>query len=499
MQKHFLPLLFFLFPILNGHTQKKLSVASIFSDGMVVQRNEEIAIWGKSAPGENITLKLSSQEFHTTSNSSGKWKKNLPEQALGQPINILIYTKTDTIHIRNILIGEVWLASGQSNMHLDLKRTLNGEAVAKKANNSNIRIYNMKPTFPTGEDGTHTLNELNKIQSNKYFNTNGWVEATPKNVLYFSAVAYYFAEKLQQSLNIPIGIIHNAVPGSPIESWLPEKIIDQDIEISEFVKTRWSFKKNEKDGMITVGKKQISLSKNPKQKHPWMPTYNYTNGILPIKNYKIKGVIWYQGESNAEHPTLYKKMFKKMVNTWRSDFHNDFPFYYVQLTSRENRPAWPEFRNAQRELLDSVNKSKMVVISDIGDRHETHAKNKRPVGERLALLALGDTYNTISNFESPLFDYADIYNNNLIINFKGAFDGLQTSKGKNILGFEISNDATNYQKTTAKIQRNSVQIQLPENYKNTIYIRYGWEPYTEANLISKNGLPVSTFRTRIKR
>lgn len=476
------------------HAQEKLSVATIFSDGMVIQRNQEITVWGTANPNEIVSLNLNSDSFFSIVDSSGNWKIFLPKQKLGKPLDIQITTQKDTIAIHDILVGEVWLASGQSNMHLDLKRTLNGEEVAKKANNPNIRIYNMRPTYPTGKGGIHTLEELEKIQNNQYFKTNRWVKATPENVLYFSAVAYYFAEKLQGELEIHIGIIHNAVPGSPIESWLPKEIIEQDSIISNLVAERWREKEDEKDGMITVAKNQISLSENIIQKHPWMPSYDYENGIIPIKNFAIKGVIWYQGESNAEHPEVYKIMFQKMVKIWRTDFKNDFPFYYVQLTSREDRPAWSEFRNAQRELLDLVPNSKMVVITDVGDRQDTHAKNKKPVGDRLALLVLGDTYNKSFNYESPVFDTIIFKGGDYYIRFKGRFNGLETSEGKEVVGFEISKDNSTFQKIIPTIQGNFIKFNIPNDFKNHFFIRYAWESYTEANLVSGSQLPVSAFK-----
>lgn len=484
----------FLFSLFFVQSQENLKLDPIFSDGMVLQRNQEITIWGTANPNEKITIRFKSIAVFTNSNEDGKWSAIIPSQDVGNPFIIKINTQNETIILDDVLVGEVWLASGQSNMHLDLKRTLNGEEVAKKANNPNIRIYNMKPTYPTGEGGVHTKEELDIIQNNHYFNTKGWVKVTPENVLYFSAVAYYFAERLQEELNIPIGIIHNAVPGSPIESWLPKKIIEQDTLISSLVAERWRVKEDEKDGMISVANNQISLADNTNQKHPWMPSYNYINGILPIKNYRFKGVIWYQGESNAEHPDLYKIMFKKMVARWRSDFKNEFPFYYVQLTSREDRSAWSEFRNMQRELLDEVPNSKMVVITDVGDRQDTHAKNKKPVGDRLAILALGDTYSKGVNFESPIFDTIVFRGGDYYIRFKGRFNGLKTSDGKDVFGFEISKDNINFQNIIPTTQGNFVKFKLPQGFENHFFIRYAWEPYTEANLVSGNRLPVSSFR-----
>jgi len=477
--------------------QNNLKVDAVFSSHMVLQRQHNIPVWGTAKPNKKIIATLNDRTIHAKSDSIGHWNINFKPLEAGGPYRLSIQSENESIQFTDILIGDVWLASGQSNMHLDLKRTLNGDSIAKKANNPNLRIYNMKPTYPTGKDGVHTLEELKKIQNNQYFNTKGWVKATPEEVLYFSAVGYYFAEKLQRELNIPIGIIHNAVPGSPIESWLSKTEIEQDSTIAGFVKQRWKAKAEEKDAMISVAKHQISLSEDPNQKHPWMPNYNYDNGILPIKNAPIKGVIWYQGESNAEAPVLYQSMFKKMVQLWRTDFDDDFPFYFTQLTSREDRPAWPEFRFTQSQSLNEVPNSKMAVISDVGDRQDTHAKNKQPVGERLALLALGDTYNLVKDYESPIFDNVTSSHNTYTIHFKGEFSGLKTKSSEAIIGFEISTDNINFEKFEPTIKAKTVAFRLPNNHKKPLYIRYAWKPYTEANLTSNSGLPVSTFRAKI--
>lgn len=491
-------LVFLWFVLGTTYAQNVLKVDAVFSNQMVLQRNQLIPVWGTANPNTLVEVILKDKTISTTSNNNGNWEVYFEALEVGDSLSLTITSGKESIAFSDILVGDVWLASGQSNMHLDLKRTLNGAEVASKANNPNIRIFNMKPTYPTGENGVHTLEELEEIQNNQYFKTNGWVKVNPEHVLYFSAVAYYFSEKLQSSLNIPIGIIHNAVPGSPVESWISKEVIEDDKEISNLVKQRWEDKEDEKDAMISVAKNQISLSEKEGQKHPWMPSYNYENGILPIKNIPIKGIIWYQGESNAEHPKQYKNMFKKMVRLWRSDFSLDLPFYFVQLTSREDRPAWPEFRNAQRELLDSVENTKMAVISDVGDKHDTHAKNKKPVGERLALLALGDTYKVIRNYESPMFDSVTRSRRHYSIHFKGHFKGLKLSQGKDVIGFEISDDNINFETLVPKIHKDILRFKTQKKYTYPIYIRYAWKPFTEANLTSGNGLPVSTFRTKIE-
>ena len=464
---------------------------------MILQQNQQIPVWGKASSGSKITVLLDSFAVTAKTNKNGTWKTYLPKQQIGNPKTLTIKTKDTSIVFNDILIGEVWLASGQSNMHLDMHRTLNGDAVAEKASNSNIRIFNMKPTYPTGKGGIHTIEELKKLNENNYFSTNGWQKVTPNSVKYFSAVAYYFANKLQQDLNVPIGIIHNAVPGSPTESWISKKVLLANKELSKLVTTPWQ--ENEKNGvgkiLLDIAKKQVSLSKDPLQKHPWTPYFCYENGIKSIKGFAIKGVIWYQGESNSGNTTMHEELLKTMVASWRKDWkQKQLPFLYVQLTSREDRPTWPEFRDSQRRLLDKIPNSGMVIISDVGDRQDTHAKNKKPVGERLAILAEGKVYHKQQYYESPLFDKMEILNNKAIISFKGATKGLKTSNNKTVNGFEIGID-TIFKPIKAIIVNDNIEINIPEKYKQNTKIRYAWKPYTEANLVNNLGLPISTFKT----
>ena len=474
----------------------KLTVAPIFNHKMVLQQQQKLPIFGTAISGTKITVQLNDDIKETISDNLGNWKLLLPKQQLGKPTSLIIKTKDTTIVYNDILIGEVWLASGQSNMHLDLHRTLNGDAVAKKATNPNIRIFNMRPTYPTGKGGIHTKEELENLNNNKYFKIESWEPVTPNSTKYFSAVAYYFANKLQKDLNVPIGIIHNAVPGSPTESWISKKVLVSNSKLSKLVSTPWQ--DNEKNGvgkiLLDIAKKQVSLSNNKNQKHPWMPTFCYKNGIEPIKEFAIKGIIWYQGESNAGNIELHEELLKTMVKSWRNDWkQKELPFYYVQLTSREDRPTWPEFRDSQRRLLDEIPNAGMAVISDVGDRQDTHAKNKKPVGERLALLALGKTYHKLKYYESPLFDTVKA-KDEIIITFKGAFKELKTKNNKPVTGFEIGIDSSFFS-VNAQIKANKISIKVPKQYHPNTIVRYAWKPYTEANLVNEIGLPVSTFKT----
>ncbi|MCK5781957.1 MAG: hypothetical protein KAH10_05170 [Flavobacteriales bacterium] len=472
-----------------------LTVDRLFSSEMVLQRNVEIPVWGTAFKSTEVKVEFNGVEVETQADKTGNWKVNLPKQKAGGPYELKIIVSDTTVVFKDVLVGEVWIASGQSNMELDMSKTLNGKENALKANNPMIRIFKMNPTYPTGAKGIHTIEELKVLSENHYFKTDGWVKADSSSIKKFSAVAYYFAEKLQKGLNIPVGIIHNSVPGSPIESWMSKKMINSDTSFAAFSKDRWlPADTTNKDPMVSIAYKQISRKSDSNQRHPWMPTFCYDNGIKPIENIAFKGMIWYQGESNAEYSDLYSNMFKLLISTWRKEFNNDFPFYYVQLSSRGGYATWPKFRNMQREVLSKISNAGMVVISDVGDKDDTHAKKKQPVGERLAALALGKTYGIGKNYESPLFDKMDVNENVATISFKGVFSSLKTNDEKEVRGFQISLDGDEFKDVKVEISGKTIVIELPNGTSN-VKVRYAWKPFTDANLESANSMPVSTFRT----
>ena len=474
----------------------QFSVSPFFGNKMVLQRGMEIPVWGTATPKENISVQLNDKKIKVITGTDGKWIAYIPKFKAGGPYDLIISAKDSTIHYSDVLIGEVWLASGQSNMHLPVIKTENGDSLARLANNKQIRLFNMRTIYPTGENGTYTIDELTAINENRLFKIEPWDYPSYEKVLYYSAAVWYFAEKLQKELGVPVGIIQNAVPGAPTESWISNKVLENDERYRKLVETPWY--ENDTNGcgkiMLDVAINQVAAVDLKTQKHPWMPGYNYENGIKPMLPFAIKGVIWYQGESNAGNYKMHEDLLKIMVKSWRKKWdEGDFPFIYAQLTGREGRDTWPVFRDSQRRLLDEIPNSGMAIISDVGDRNDTHARKKKEVGERLAIWALGSVYGKGVVPSGPLFKGFTKKDNNIIVSFNFAGECLSTSDGKELRGFEIAGEDKIFKPVKAVIDNKQVVIIPRERLMGEHFIRYAWKPFPDANLINSAGLPASTF------
>ena len=393
---------------------------------------------------------------------------------------------------RHVVAGEVWLCSGQSNMEFLLSQATTGKEDIPQANHPDLRLYNMKGNWATDNQAWQE-SALDSVNHLLYYRTAQWEPCTPQQAANFSAIAYYFGKMLQDSLNVPVGLICNAVGGSPTEAWIDRSTLEyqfpsilknwtQNDFIQEWVRGR---------ALTNMQKRTDNL-----QRHPYEPCYLYEAGIRTLEQYPIKGVIWYQGESNAHNMDAHKKLFRLLVESWRRNWQSpELPFYFVQLSSL-NRPSWPWFRDSQRQLMLQIPHTGMVVSSDKGDSLDVHPRDKRPVGERLARWALNQEYGYLNLIPSgPLFKRAHTQKDQVIIEFNYG-EGLQSSDGEKLVGFEIAETEGLYYPATAVIQGNQI-ILYAKQVKEPRFIRYGWQPFTRANLINRNELPASTFRAEI--
>lgn len=472
-----------------------LHLPLVFASHMVLQRSKPITFYGMANANEKIEIVFNGKTQNTITDENGKWKLNFPAMQAGGPYNAIISSPDKTIELNDILIGEVWLCSGQSNMAFPLKAAINdNDEMTKAQQNGTLRLLNMKPIAETDNIAwdSVTLDKINKLQ---YF-SGTWQQCDSNNVKNFSAVAYYFAKKLQQQLKIPLGLIEVAIGGSEAESWIDRHTMEYDpILVNELSNWRKS------DFYMPWVKERtdtnLKNSTNPKQRHPYEPCYNYEAGISQFVNFPIKGVIWYQGESNAHNIELYEKVFPRLVESWRKKWGYPFPFYYVQLSSI-NRPSWPSFRYAQLKLLKEIPNSGMAVSSDLGNPTDVHPKQKKQIGERLARLALHSTYgqkNIIPYGPLPL--KAEVINNEIILSFKYSGNRLTTTDGNPLRGFVLRNAKGVEKETNAFIRNGKVVIPFDKNDK-PVELLYGWKPFTDANLINIEQLPASTFKIKIQ-
>ena len=466
-----------------------LKMSDIYSDNMILQYNQPITISGIANANEKVTVEIANQRQKTTTATNGKWSITLKPLKASENYTLKIATSKKTLIFKNVLAGEVWLCSGQSNMEFQLSRSINSENEIANAMNPNIRFFNMKARWHTdiNEWDAAALDSINQL---KYFAKNTWEICQSTSAQNFSAVAYYFGKVLHDSLNVPIGLICNAVGGSPIESWIDRRTIEEHFPA---LLRNWSNNDFIQDWVRERAALNIKKTDDKLQRHPYHPCYLYESAIAPLEKFPIKGVIWYQGESNAHNHESHTKLFKMLVDSWRNNWGNDeMPFYYVQLSSL-NRPSWTWFRNSQRLLLNEIPFTGMAVCTDCGDSLDVHPRQKKEVSDRLAAWALNKTYKYKKITPSgPLFKEARFSNSEVIISFEYD-ENLHTSDNAPLRTFELAGENGIFYPAEAIISRNKVKVKS-KKVKKPKFVRYAWQPYTRANLVNDSGFPASTFR-----
>ena len=448
----------FVFSLISGTMMANVSLPNIFGDNMVLQRNSEVKIWGWGNPKEEIKLVSSwnNQEYKVTANNQAQWELKIKTPEAGGPYTISIKGYNEVV-LKNILIGEVWVCSGQSNMEMSVSWGIeNGEEEAKNATNPNIRFFTVPKLTATTPQ--------NNLLGN-------WTESTPETMKYFSAVGYFFAKRLREDLkNVPIGLISSNWGGTPAEIWMPEEVVQNDAVLLENAKKL-----------------------NEQEYGPRQPGRAFNAMIYPFAGFKIAGALWYQGESNVGSE-VYDKTLSALITSWRQLWKDEFPFYYVQIApfkTGSNNFSNVTLRNSQRKLLKEINTTGMVVISDVSDTVDIHPKDKKSVGIRLANLALANTYKTNSNLvNGPLFKEIKIDKNKAIVSFDYA-DGLHF-KDKITKQFEIAGADGTFYPAEASIKNNQV-IVTSKKVPNPAKVRFAWGNTIQSDLFNKANLPSSCF------
>jgi sialate O-acetylesterase len=432
---------------------------NLFTDGMVLQQGKKAPVWGTARPGEAITVKFAGQEVKTAADKDGKWIVALePLSASSEPATMTI-TGDYTITIHDVLVGEVWIASGQSNMQWPVKLSADAETTIAAANDPLLRFY----TVPRrGADQPEIEAQAR------------WEPCTPQTVPDFSAVAYAFAQDLRAARKVPVGIINTNVGGTPAEAWTSRAVLESDADLKPLLEI--------------------------KNKGAQTPTVLYNAMIAPLVPYAIQGAIWYQGESNAGNAKLYAKLFPAMIRNWRDAFgQGDFPFLFVQLApfmARTEEPVqsgWAELREAQLDTLTASPNTGMAVITDLGDEKDIHPKRKQPVGARLALAARKLAYGEDLVYSGPIFKEMKVEGNKAVLTFDHVGGGLAAKDGP-LTGFAIAGPDGQFVKAQAEIQGDTVVVSAPE-VSEPKAVRYGWANFPVVNLTNKEGLPASPFRT----
>jgi len=451
-------ILIFIF-IFNGFG--KITLSSIFSDNMVLQQNSMVAIWGWGMPGEKIKIIAnwnSKDTVFAVPDRNAKFQVNLKTIQAGGPYSVQ-FIGTSKITLNNVMLGEVWLCSGQSNMEMSVNwKLMNGEEEVTKANNPNIRIFHVQKI---GADyPQETCNAT-------------WTACTSETMRETSAVGYFFARELQQTLNVPVGIIVSAWGGTPIEVWMEKNSIIQNPELdkNKFV---W-----------------------PDASRPDEPGMLYNSMIYPLIPYGIAGAIWYQGESNTMNYSVYSSMMKTMIEGWRKDFKKDFPFYFVQIAPFDYwKGANAKLLREQQEIASkTIPNTGMVVISDlVDDVKDIHPKNKLDVGKRLANFALAETYKKeIGAYKSPMYQNMQLEKAAVRLTFSNVPTGIK-STGKTPVKFLIAGEDQIFVPATAKIDGKTILLSA-KKVKIPVAARFCFDDASLPDVFSNEGLPLAPFRT----
>lgn len=468
-----------------------LQMPEIFSDNMVLQRNKVLRISGKSNAGEQIEVSLGKQKQKTTAGTDGQWKVQLAPMEAGGPYQLIVKSKTKTFTYKDVLIGEVWLCSGQSNMEFPLKSAALGKEALSDCVNSQIRLFKKQARWATAryEWPETALDSVNRLE---YLTEGHWMPCDEKSAADFSAIAYFFGKMLADSLGVPIGLIDNSVGGSCEEAWIDRYTLEH-----EYTDILLDWKRNGLIHDVCRDRAALNTKKttNPLQRHPFEPCYLYEAGIAPLASYPIKGVIWYQGEANAHKTEVHNILFPLLVKSWRQTWKEELPFYYVQL-SGYSLHNWVNFRDAERKLLNTIPGTGMVVSHDVGDSTNIHPIRKREIGVRLARWALNKNYGFSSTLPSgPLYRSVEFKDRAAFLSFDYA-EGLRSADGQFLRTFEIAELDGCFVPAVGEILKDGRVKVYSERVKNPRYVRYAWKPCPlEANLVNCAGLPASTFKT----
>ncbi|PST82056.1 sialate O-acetylesterase [Pedobacter yulinensis] len=470
------------------------SLSPVFTDHMVLQRNQPIPVSGTANAGAAVTVELNGQRMATQATAAGQWKVVFPPMKHGGPYQMRVSGAGSVREVKDILIGDVWLCSGQSNMAFQLKAATTGKAELQEMKpNPLLRLLKFEQLAETNAEAWSdgVLDRVNKLN---YFKGE-WKTADAAAVGAFSAVGYYFGKRITEQEQVPVGLIEVAIGGSGIESWIDRYTSDHDAELVDAL-ANWRQSDFIQPWVRERAGVNLKNAAKTRQRHPYEPCYGFEAGIAKLVGFPISGVLWYQGESSAHNPEAYAHSFPILVNSWRRQWGYDFPFYFVQLSSL-NRPSWPYFRDVQRKLAQSVPGTAMAITLDLGDSLDVHPRQKQQVGERLALLALKHTYGRNVSASGPVAVKAEQLNGQILISFKEA-TRLQTRNGAALAGFELLTDQGRHLVPVQTISgKRQVTLQVPPG-QQVRAVQYAWQPYSRANLNNEAGLPASTFSINLQ-
>ncbi len=479
--------------------QADVRLPSLFTEHMVLQQGQQNRVWGWADAAEQVSVSICGQTQSATADEDGRWSLQLEPLEVGGPFQLTVKGK-NTIEFSDVLVGEVWVCSGQSNMGFTVGRADDPDLEMLAANYPNIRLISV-PQVGTQEP-------QDDFQG-------AWEACTPESVAAFSAAGYFFGRQLHQTLGVPIGLIDNAWGGSSCEAWVRRDLLATDDEYKELL-ARWtqteSTYDHEKQTAAYRAKLKAWTEAGKKAGRPSAPRNpltgqhrpaNLYNGVLkPVIGYGIRGAIWDQGESNAGRAYQYRKLFALMIQSWRDEWgQGDFPFYWVQLADfRDEQPEpqesdWAELREAQTMTMSALPNTGEAVIIDIGEGRDIHPRNKQGVGKRLARWALAKDYGIAVDCQSPTYESMETVDGKIVVTFDHVGPGLYTFDVTRPVGFAIAGEDRKFVWADAKlVGTDKVEVSSAQ-VPNPVAVRYAWADNPVCNLRSRNCLPATPFRT----
>lgn len=495
--------------VLTFSAQAELSLPALFTDHMVLQRDKPIRIWGKADAGADVKVTLGDQSATAKVDENGRWTAELKPLPAGGPHEVTIRSNDNEKILKDVLVGEVWLCSGQSNMQWDVNAADDPDLEKLTAKFPGIRLI--------------TVPQIGTQEPQDDFNGK-WELCTPETVGSFSAVGYFFGRRLHQTLDVPVGLIDNAWGGSSAEAWVNRDLLGADDTYAQLME-RWEKTESTYDHEKATAQYEENLAAWQKKadaakaegkpapagkpqppRNPLTNQHrpgNLYNGVLnPVIGYGMRGVIWYQGESNAGRAYQYRELFPLMIQNWRDDWkQGDFSFYWVQLadflqeTDQPQDSAWAELREAQTMTLDRLPNTGEAVIIDLGEAEDIHPKDKQNVAKRLARLALAKDYGYDIVHQSPRYKSLEVQGEKAVVEFDMFGSVLDTFDTKKIHGFTIAGEDKKFIHAQAEIVApNKVRV-WSDKVKNPVSVRYAWADNPVHNLQNQQGLPVTPFRT----
>ena len=518
--------------------QANVKLPALFTDHMVLQQGKPVAVWGWADNGEEVTVEFGKQKVKATARD-GKWSVKLKALKASDVSAKLIVTGKNKVEINDVVVGEVWIASGQSNMQWAMNQSEGGAKDIAAANSTRLRLFyvpRVKKDAPAAD-----------VEAK-------WTHSNPETVKGFSAVAYYFGQDLQEALKVPVGIIHTSWGGSPAEVWMSDDVLNANAEYKKTIVDSYQTQKASYEEALPKWEQEKAAAEKAGQKFDkarpglgWKPTELYNGMIAPLIPYGINGAIWYQGESNAGRAYQYRSLMADLIKNWRRDWgQGDFTFLQVQLapwdrnkkrsiaeiTKEPGDSDWAELREAQIHVTKVLPKAGIAVITDVGDKDDIHPAKKKPVGQRLALAAQAITYGKKVEYSGPAYKSVKLKDGQATISFehtaKGLAAGLPSSttlpgaeggavtspvtptvekttsyggdveivmgRDSKLTGFQIAGEDKKFYWADAVIRGKTVVVSSP-NVPKPASVRYGWSDYPVVNLYNSAGLPASPFRT----